>query len=284
MNCKEFQERISSGVDRLLQGQEREQFEEHARCCSACQREYEDERSTKALLLRHTRTVQAPADLRVSIARAIEREAGSPGVAPSRPGFLAGGRRARVMFAFGLTLVLLVVVLSRRSEPPDRPLIVTAGLSANDVIRQSVDDYHKILRGELAPQLTSAESGVLLDFFTGKTSFPVLVPRMKECTLVGGVLQEYNGMRLPHVVYRAGDDVISVYQACWETVQEGKALDVIPEAKHALLQNGWYAPSPAGNDAVVLWRHERTLCVAVSHMGLYRLLASVRSGADSTLP
>ncbi len=223
--------------------------------------------------------VHTPADLQVSLAGMIDREAGDGGRPHNRPRWFS-----RAALAVGLSALLLAVFLTRRREPPETPPIVTAGLGANNVIRQSVDDYHKILRGELMPQLSSVESVDLQDFFTGKTTFPVLVPRMKECTLIGGVLQDYNGMALPHVVYRAGDEVISVYQACWETVQAGKALDLEPEAKSAILTNGWYTPNPAGHDAVVLWRHDQTLCVAVSHMGLERLLASVRSGADSTLP
>lgn len=284
VDCKEFQERISSAVDRRLSRQEKEQFEEHSGRCPTCRQEYEDECSTKTLLRERTRMVHVPPDLQVAIAREIEREAG---IAESSQGRLRAVVRTtpvRVAFAFALTAVLVIVFLARRSEPSENTPVITAGLSANNVIRQSVDDFHRILRGELAPQVASAESVELQDFFTGKTSFPVLVPHMRECTLVGGIIQEYNGMRLPHIVYRAGDDVISVYQACWESVQEGRTLDLAPEAKAAILKRGWYTPAPAGNDAVVLWRQDRTLCVAVSHMGLDRLLSSVRSGADSTLP
>ncbi len=283
VDCKEFQERISSAVDRRLPQQEREQFEEHGRRCPACRQEYEQERSTKTLLREHVKMVHVPPDLQVAIARAIERQAEGAEDSRSRLLSLVRTPRTRFALAFALTAVL-IVFLARRSEPPESAPVITAGLDANNVIRQSVDDFHRILRGELAPQVASAESVELQDFFTGKTSFPVVVPHMRECTLVGGVLQEHNGVRLPHIVYRAGDDVISVYQACWETVQEGQSLDLTPEAKAAILKNGWYTPAPAGNDAVVLWRHDRTLCVAVSHMGLDRLLASVRSGADSTLP
>ncbi len=284
MNCEEFEERISAAVDRRLQRQEMQHFEEHARRCASCTRQYEDERSTKTFLVQHTRMVPVPADLQRSIATLIEREAG--GAETPRSGLLRFMQAplTRAAFAFGLTAVLLGAFLARYLEPTESSPIVTAGLGANNVVRQSVDDFHKILRGEIAPQRTSAESVDLQDFFSGQTSFPVLVPVMKECTLVGGVLQDYNGMRLAHVVYRAGDDLISVYQVCWETVQEGKALDLTPEAKAELLKGGWYTPYPAGNDAVVLWRHGRTLCVAVSHIALERLLASVRSGADSTLP
>ncbi len=284
VDCKEFQERISSAVDRRLPRLEREQFEEHSRSCPACRQEYANECSTKTLLRERTRMVHVPPDLQVAIARAIDREAGVTEHPRSRLHALVQTPRVRIAFAFALTAILVIIFLARPSAPPESAPVITAGLDANNVIRQSVDDFHMILRGELAPQVASAESVELQDFFTGKTSFPVVVPHMRECTLVGGVLQEHNGMRLPHIVYRAGDDVISVYQACWETVKEGRTLDLTPEAKAAIMKSGWYTPAPAGNDAVVLWRHDRTLCVAVSHMGLDRLLASVRSGADSTLP
>jgi hypothetical protein len=160
---------------------------------------------------------------------------------------------------------------------------MTAGLGANNVVRQSVDNYHKILRGEIVPQVGSNDPVELRGFFSGRTSFPVLVPQMKECACVGGVVNEHNGTGLAHVLYHRGTDVVYLYQACWETVQEGKMLEIAPEAKAALLETGWYTPRPTGIDAVVLWTHDRTLCIAVSHIAVDRLLASVKSGADSAL-
>jgi len=260
-----------------------DQFEIHARCCGPCTREYENELSIKGLLQRHTRMVHVPADLQVSIVRRIDREARRSDGAQHLLFRLWRVPLVRAALAVALTALLVVLSLDRLQEPSDALPFMTAGLSANNVVRQSVDNYHKILRGEIVPQIGSNDPLELRDFFTGRTSFPVLVPRMKECAFVGGVVNEHNGTGLAHVLYHTGSDVIYLYQAGWETVKEGKMLEIAPEAKTALLETGWYIPRGAGNDAVVLWTHDRTLCIAVSHMGLDRLLASVKSGADSAL-
>lgn len=278
MNCKDFQDRISAAVDRCLDRQEMDQFEEHACCCGPCGEEYENERSTKNLLQQHTRLVRTPADLRVSLLRRIDREAGLGGWVRRTTGTLWHAPALRALFAFTLTMLLVVLLVDRpRSASTFLPDAGTHS-AADDVVRHSVDSYHGILRGEIVPQMGSESPGELRKFFSGKTAFPVVVLRMKECAVVGGSVNEHRGTGLAHVVYRAGDDTIYLCQASWETVQGGHALQLSEEARNALLATGWYAPRPPDEDAVVLWKEGTTLCIAVSHMGVDRLLASVKSG------
>ena len=48
----------------------------------------------------------------------------------------------------------------------------------------------------------------------------VLVPQIRECTLVGGVLNEASpGIPLAHVVYTDQDNrLLYMYQACWDNI------------------------------------------------------------------
>ena len=42
------------------------------------------------------------------------------------------------------------------------------------------------------------------------------------------------------MVYKHGEKLIYMYQACWNTVQEGKNLMVPDEVKESLRKTGWY--------------------------------------------
>jgi hypothetical protein len=155
------------------------------------------------------------------------------------------------------------------------------GPAGDDVVRHSVDSYHGILRGDIVPQMGSGNVGELRTFFSGKTTFPVVLPT-KECAVVGGSVDELAGTGMAHILYRVGEDTIYLCQASWEAIQEGRSLQLSAEAKSALVTTGWYAPRSAAEDAVVLWRDGGTLCVAVSHMNADRLLASVKSGTGGS--
>jgi len=281
VNCKDFQDRISAAVDRCLDRQEMKQFEEHACCCGPCREEYDNERSTKDLLRQHTRIVRTPADLRVSLLKRIDRESGFPRGIRYATAILWHAPALRALTAFALTALLVIFLV----DQPRNPFIALhsedAGIAADDVVRHSVDSYHGILRGEIVPQMGSGNIGELRTFFSGKTTFPVVLP-MKECAVVGGLVDELGGTGMVHILYRVGKDTIYLCQASWETIQEGRALQLSAEAKGALVTTGWYAPRSATEDAVVLWRDGGTLCIAVSHMDVDRLLASVKSGTGGS--
>jgi hypothetical protein len=171
--------------------------------------------------------------------------------------------------------VLIVTRPNRERVPAGTPL--EASMVGNDVIRQSVSNFHGVLNGSIKPQIVSSEPEELRGFFTGKTEFPVFVPTMGEWVLVGGVANEHAGNSLAHVVYRHDDTIMYMYEVCWETVQKGEQLDMSAAAREDLLRSGWYAGGEPDGDAIIAWTRGRTLCVAVAHMDRARLLTCLRS-------
>ena len=84
----------------------------------------------------------------------------------------------RPTIAFGAALVAVLLILNR-----------SAG---SNVIEQSLENYRAVVNGEMKPEETSGSPEILKSFFTGKTGFQVLVPEMKGCRLLGGLLGEYS--------------------------------------------------------------------------------------------
>lgn len=247
-------------------------FEEHARLCPPCRSEYEAELSTKRLIQNRARMIAVPAEVQQSILHQLEQKSGASHSIGELWLMVTHAPLVRPAIALGLTAVVALLITNSVNSPRQIPLLTTAGFGPNNVIHQSIENFHKILRGDISPQIASSERSTIENFFSGRTGFPVMVPSMKECTLLGGVLNDHNGTPLAHVVYRRGDDIIYLYQACWETVQKGDVLEIAPEARAELMKTGWYSSTSLESDALVIWKSDRTLCVAVSHMQREKLL------------
>jgi hypothetical protein len=279
VKCREFEEQITAAVDRYLRNEEKEIFDEHARLCPPCRREYETELSTKELVHSKARMAAVPLALYHSIIEQLERQSKWPWSVRAVSARFLQSPFVRPAIAFTLTAIVVLLVTRPAESPRGIPILTAAGFGPNNVVHQSVENFHRVLRGEITPQVVSSQSSEIQDFFSGKTEFPVRVPVMRQCTLVGAVVNQHKGAPLAHVVYRSGDDVIYLYQACWQTVQQGEKLDLALEVETELLRVGWYLSGGPGGDAIVLWKSGPTLCIAVSHMEGDHLLECLRQAS-----
>lgn len=202
-----------------------------------------------------------------------------PGPARAFADFLRRPRATPVV-AFVLSIAALVYILSRHAPVPDG--VATAGyVPGSDIVRQSASNYEAVLKGEIVPQVVSDRPENVRAYFKGKTGFPVFIPAMKECTLVGGVVNEYHGMRLAHVVYKHGLQCIYLYQACRESVMKGDTLQLSREAKNDLNRTGWHCCTAPDGAAIVLWVRGGTICAAVAPMNSGHLMAHI---AEADVP
>jgi hypothetical protein len=273
VNCPEFHERITAAVDSRLDSGEMAAFLEHASRCLPCRQSFVDERSIVAFVHQRVPRVCAPPDVVARIARRLREDAGAS------PSLLARAWRARLLrpaVGFALACAAILVIVVRLS--PVSPTLSTSAAgygsgSENDIIGQSVRNYHAVLKGDIVPQLVSEIPESLRAFFAARRDFAVFIPVMKECTLVGGSMDEYKGTPLAHLVYKHGDQTIYLFQACRETVHRGKMLRLPDDAWTALDRSGWYCGSTDEGDGVVVWVKEATICTAVARMPGEHLMA-----------
>ena len=272
MNCREFNRRITPAVDGRLTASDQESFLEHACACARCRREYEDERSI-ALLIR-TRISRAPVPSAVLEAILAGTCGTASRVADSRTRRFTlrhtpSGARAAVAFMLAVAAVAWFTV-----RPASDPEVHEAAVAAvDDIVRQSVTNYEAVLHGTMVPQVVSDSPDNVRTYFHGKTGFPVYVPSMRECTLVGGGVDEYHGMRLAHVFYRHGMQLIYLCQACRASVMQGDTLRLSREARSDLDRTGWHCCTAPDGAAIVLWVRGRTICAAVAPLNGEHLMA-----------
>ncbi|MCK5572873.1 MAG: zf-HC2 domain-containing protein [Bacteroidetes bacterium] len=283
MDCREFQGLISAAVDRYLSSEELEIFLEHAKKCPPCQDEYESEITTKHVVQSRTRMVKTPVAVARVISDTLERETASRR-AHREPRWREILRKPLMKPALALALVVVMFLLYMDNSPQRTDQFIQASLPGNDVILQSFANYLDVETGAIKPQVVSTQPERVKDYFMGKTQFPVLVRAMRECTLVGAVLNEYSGAPLAHVVYKHAGQIVYLYQACWETVQEGDQLRLPDSVRFALKESGVYTETRSDGRTIALWTDGETLCAAVSRLDRDALLACIPLNASSSLP
>lgn len=273
MNCKEFQELISAAVDLRLPDDGLAAFKDHSVRCSACRFEYEAEASTKLFVRSRTKRVRTPASLALQISEQIGREASAGH--PSWIAELLGKPLVKPAIGFALAFVTVLLLLqdSMHVGPTTQ-----AAFGSTDVILQSLMNHRSMLSGEMKPQFASSEPAQLAGFFSGITEYSVLLPRLKDCRLVGGVQNEFAGTKLAHIVYQHNNEIVYIYQTCWATVKRGEKLHLPDDVKDELLRSGWFSATQPDGRSIVLWTKGRTLCAAVARMSKEDLFACVMSG------
>jgi anti-sigma factor RsiW len=272
VNCAEFQEHVTPAVDARLDASVMALFIEHVAQCPSCRQAFERERAVAALVRSRLHPAAVPAHVVDAILKAIAHEADArAGARGSRAGLRWNAVLGRVAVAFALSFAVVVVLVWRHGAglPPLPP----ADSTGSDIVHQSMHAYQSALKGDLAPQISSEVADCVRSYFNGKTEFPVLVPELKECTLVGGGVNDYHGATFAHIVYKHGQQVISVYQACRETVMKGEKLHLSPEAREELARTGWYCCTTADGASIVVWVNGATICAAVAPMDRDHLMA-----------
>ena len=280
MNCREFSHCITPAVDGRLSGKDQALFGEHARLCPSCRHDYEEERSLAALIRARLQPARVPEGVLASIlACTLQSESRLPSV--SGLSIVEFFRHPRVIpvLACLLSFAVVMVVFSRHAPRVGAESV--GFVTGSDIEHQSASNYEAVLNGTIVPQVVSDCPENVRTFFRGKTGFPVFIPAMKECTLVGGSINDYHGMRLAHVLYKHGLQYIYLYQACRESVMKGDTLHISHEARNDLDRTGRHCCTAPDGAAIVLWVRGRTFCAAVAPMNSEHLMAHL---AEADVP
>jgi hypothetical protein len=277
VTCRDFQDRITAAVDKFIAGEEMNLFLDHANRCPACRHDYEQELTTKLVVKNRARMVPMPGSVRASILRMVNGEGQPPAARlPSWWEKVSHARLGKPALAFALaSTVFLIILRVVPLPPPTRQLFLS---SSDDMMQQSFTNFQSVASGSIQPQVVSEQPDRVREFFAGKTDFPVLLPTMSRCTLVGGAMNDYKGVTLAHVVYKYENGIVYMCQTCWTTVQEGEHLRLREEVRASLQRTGWYTESRPDGNSIALWTNGSTLCAAVARMSTDDLRACLTSG------
>ncbi len=256
--CQKTQQYITDAVDNRLSEVDRNFFEEHIEKCPSCRNDFELDALTKDFvktkITRHT----TPDSVAMRIKQEIEKQVASEQRTTSIFTRYPLARAAMIaMVVFGAAFIIYLL------NSPDLQNTVQAA----NMMDQSIENYDLFLAGTIQPQQFGQSVDELREYFRERVDFPVVLKPVKECEWVGGVLSDYNGLSLAHLVYKMPTGIVYVYQANWKEVRKGNKISLSNGAITSLSQTGWYVNGSHDKYSVVMWLYNNeTVCTAVSSM------------------
>lgn len=276
MNCTEAQILAGPALDGHLSDADRTAFMGHLRGCLVCRRDYELESATRSLVRSTVPPVSTPDAVRRSVLDAVRAEARADRRSERRDLWsVIFGRVPAPVIGFGLAAILIAFMLFPIG--PNDDLIRHA--EANDVITQATEHFQRIRDGKVTPAITSCSPEQVGAYFEAQhMPFHVNLRPIERCDGYSAVVNEVDGVRLAHVVYKLGDDLLYVYQVQREEAFGEKAhLTMPPAAREALERTGWYTDPQHPDCNVVMWEDNGTLCAAASTMQKEKMMAILAS-------
>lgn len=182
----------------------------------------------------------------------------------------------RPQFAFApiLAAVILAVVFFFRSDDPGSIASRQSGL--NNMFLQAKKNFQSIVDGKLPLEAAGGTSSeAVMQFFKNKgVKFQPIVPQAKEWDLIGSVVSEDNGEKLPHNVYRGKDGkLVYLYQANEECLKKRKAVTLSKDLI-SMLDEGKSYKYKDGDRNYVVWKDNGNICVLVSNDSMDKLESS----------
>jgi len=258
-------------IDRELPGDKKSRFFAHLNACLPCRNEYELELLAKNVLQKTLKHIPTPSTVSHAIIDLIRSQIPAPaedGTWMSR--FFAKRFLASALSAAIIVIALVGILMVPQGSGQDE----YAHTTPNDIIYQSLDNFALVNSGELKPSMVACYSDVVIGYFQRQgVEFAVSVIADDSCDWFGAIANSYEGVKLAHIVYKRGNDLLYVYEVGKKEALEGSVLSLPAAAKASLVQTGWYTDPQHDGCNVVLWTVNETLCAAVSNMNKDRLLA-----------
>ncbi|HEY5615004.1 MAG TPA: hypothetical protein VIL52_03205 [Bacteroidota bacterium] len=272
MTCQEVREVFGTAIDGVLHSKTEGLFRQHLGACVACRTAFELETMAKHMVRVNVKRALTPPHLYERIVQSLY---GGEERAVSRAAQWWDRVLTYRVVTPALTTAAAVVVLYLLFAPGERFESGNRHTAENDIINQSVVNFALIQSGELKPTLVSCSpEGVVGYFERNNMHFTVNVKSLEDCDWYGATTSDYNGVKLAHIVYKIGDDLMYVYQVKEEELQDGSLLQLPPAAKKSLAETRWYNDPDHPDCSIVVWKtNNGVLNTAVSTMKKDRLLA-----------
>ncbi|MFI5251838.1 MAG: anti-sigma factor family protein [Bacteroidota bacterium] len=277
MECEKILELITASLDGQINQSERLALDAHLPRCPRCKIESDLEAITKTVTRSYLPWKQTPPDVSSRISHLINQRIYSPLPASSSiwsTVFTIPVRKT--IFALGGSIAVFVLILNLI---PSNIHHTHGSPKDGNIIHQTYNNYDGIVEGSFAPQVASDDPGVVKSFFTDKTNFKVSVPRLKHCTLIGGMSSFYDDECVAHVVYKYGNNVVYLYETRIDSVMNGLncSLNLPDNVKNDLRKTGWYVESHVPDCTLIIWQPDSTtLCCAVAEVDQEQLWSCLK--------
>jgi hypothetical protein len=183
-------------------------------------------------------------------------------------------------YAFAVILIFAIIgtgLLMKKSNADLNPYI-SAG-SEKSVLVQAMKNFHKVLTGDIKPEMKSDDKNHVKDFVMSEANFEAYVPDISDYVLEGAACDEYRGQKLAHLVYKSGREIIYIYEIQVNSLH-CKELEIPEPVHYDILKDKFYMCDKVdANDdcTMIVWYKDNVLCTSVSTMPKQRMISSFTS-------
>lgn len=183
----------------------------------------------------------------------------------------------RYAFAVVLLVVLIGAGMLMNVEKTELNPYIAAG-SEKSVMVQAVNNFHKLLAGDMKPEMQSNDAVKVREFVKHEANIDAFVPVINNYNLIGAMCSEYDGQMLAHLVYTSGNEVIYIYEACVSSLHSN-CLE-LPDPVHSdIMKNKYYICDKVDDNqcTMILWYRDNIICASVSTMPKNKMFAHFTS-------
>ncbi|MBK7228745.1 MAG: hypothetical protein IPH97_07740 [Ignavibacteriales bacterium] len=167
--------------------------------------------------------------------------------------------------AFVVILAIVLIILNRTEIVEKKNFAIEQSGNDNMFI-QAKNNFNSILSGKLAPQLTSANSEEIKNFFSTKgVKYSASVPNLKDWKLLGAVVSEDKGEKFAHHVYVGKNGELAYLFQVDESYISTHAIVTLSDDLVKYLDAGNCYTSEADGSVTLFTKLDNNICAIVSN-------------------
>lgn len=172
----------------------------------------------------------------------------------------------RYAFAVVIFLVIGGVFVLSGSKKVKNPHILAG--SESSIMIQALNSFHKVMNGDVKPQLTSSNAAEIEKFVMDKAHFDPYIPQIENFSLAGVVCNEYHGQQLAHLVYKDADGRMIYILQVPVTALQKKDLELPDDVHNEITRAKYYMCDEVDeeNCTMTLWYKENNICASMTTM------------------
>lgn len=177
--------------------------------------------------------------------------------------FIGVPRYAFAVLAFVIIGGLVVFSGSKKTR---NPYILTG--TESSLMVQAVNSFHKVLKGDVKPQLTSSNAAEVEKYVMEKAHFDPYIPVIENYQIAGVVCNEYKGQELAHIIYKNSDGSMLYIMQVPISALNKKSVDLPDDVQKEISKAQYYMCDEVDeNDCTMtLWYKENNVCASMTTM------------------
>ena len=172
----------------------------------------------------------------------------------------------RYAFAVVIFLVIGGLFVFSSSKKVKNPYILAG--SESSIMIQALNSFHKVMNGDVKPQLTSSNAAEIEKYVMDKAHFDPYVPQIDNFSLAGVVCNEYHGQQLAHLVYKDPEGRMIYILQVPVTALQKKDLELPDDVHNEITRAKYYMCDEVDEEdcTMTLWYKENNICASMTTM------------------